>query len=269
MSNTPNAMSGDQTGSIANGLMNPNNVGGGDMRQPTVPQVDLNKYVEKSTYDSLQQKLGEQGSELGELRGFYESIGPLLAKLDENPEVVDAILTGKIDSSLVKSITDGTLSPQGAQAVTQAHTEVKEELGTKAYDKASPDQLAKMIEEKTLEIRREMDGKLKEAEEVRAFEAEVNDFIANTSDFETYSKQIGTWLDNHPEVTDIKVAYFAVKGELSDGEAKAKADESRAEYEKRMAMNAGGGRSQGGYFPEGSNPADTLISGNSNPNNIF
>lgn len=270
MSNNANTMSADQSGSIVAGLNgNPNNIGGGDMRQPQVPQVDMSKYVEKDVYEQLQSKLGQQGTELGELRGFYESIGPLLAKLDENPEVVDAILQGKIDSSLVKSITEGNISAQGAQAVTQAHTEVKDELGNKAYENISPEKLAKLIEDKAVEIRKEMDGKLREAEDVRAFEAEVNDFIANTSDFETYSAQVSTWLDKHPEVTDIKVAYYAVKGELSDGEARQKAEESRAEQAKRMALNAGGGGSQGGYFPEGVNPADALISGTSNPNNIF
>ena len=269
MSNPLDAMSAGQAGSIANGLINPNNLGGGDMRQPNVPQVDMSKYVDKAVYDELFSKFGDQGRKYGELNGFYESIGPLLAKLDENPEVVDAILTGKIDSTLVKSITDGTISAQGAQAVTMAHEEVKDKMGAKAYENVSPEKLAKLIEDKTMEIRNEMNGKLKEAEDIRAFEAEVNDFVANTPDFETYSKKVGEWLDAHPNVEDIKVAYYAVKGELSDGEARQKADEAQAEYAKKMAMNAGGGRSQGGYFPEGVNPAEQLISGTSNPNNIF
>jgi hypothetical protein len=270
MSNQPNGMSAiDQAGSIASGLVNPNDLGGGNMRQPNEPQVDMSKYVEKAVYDGLQTKLGEQGTELGELRGFYESIGPLLSKLEESPEIVEAILQGKIDSALVKSITDGTISAQGAQAVTQAHEEVKNELGNKAYDKATPDQLAKMIEDRAMDLRREMDGKLKEVEDVRAFEAEVNNFIAETPDFETYSKQVSSWLDKHQEVTDIKVAYYAVKGELSEGEAKAKAAVDQAEYAKNMALNAGGGGSNGGIFPEGVNAADALISGLSNPNNIF
>lgn len=270
MSNNANGMSADQSGSISAGLMNPNNIGGGDMRQPTTPQVDMSQYVEKSVYDELFSKFGDQGRKYGELNGFYESIGPLLAKLEENPEVVDAILEGRIDSALAKSIADGTLSPQGAQAVTQAHEEVKGELGNKAYENVSPEKLAKLIEDKAVEIRREMDGKLREAEDVRAFEAEVNDFIANTADFETYNSQVNTWLDNHPDVTDIKIAYYAVKGELADGEARQRANEGQAEFAKRMAANAGGGGSQGGYIPEGnSNTAETLISGTSNPNNIF
>jgi len=50
MSNDLNGMSGGQPGSIANGLMNPNDVGGGNMRQPTEPQIDLNRYVEKTAF---------------------------------------------------------------------------------------------------------------------------------------------------------------------------------------------------------------------------
>ena len=70
----------------------------------------------------------------------------------------------------------------------------------------------------------------------------------------------------HEDVTDIKVAYYAVKGELSENEAAKRASRDQAEYAKNQALNAGGGGGTAGYFPEGVDPADVFIAGRSNPN---
>lgn len=50
----------------------------------------------------------------------------------------------------------------------------------------------------------------KEHNELKAFEAYVNDFISRTPDFKKYAVEIDKWLDTHDEI-DIDVAYRAVK----------------------------------------------------------
>jgi len=68
-------------------------------------------------------------------------------------------------------------------------------------------------------------------------------------------------------VTDIEIAYYAVKGQVSEREAKKRADEASGEYAKDVALNAGGGNSRVTYSGEGAgNIIDSLIAGRSNPN---
>ena len=253
----------DQAGSIQSPGNNPNNIGG-DVRtgqDNNSSQVDY-----KAQYEALEQKFGSQGRELGEFRSFFDSVSPLLGKLDVSPKLVEAILAGKIDENLAEAAIGGKITIGDAKTITQAHAEVKKELGNKGYDKTSPEDIAALIEEKVNEVKREFGTKLTDIEEARSFEQSVNDFIARTPDFSDYAKQIDEWLDAHKSVDDIEVAYFAVKGQLSTKEAKTRAEIDAAERAKDLALNAGGGRGNATYIPEGSNAVDVLIAGKSNPN---
>lgn len=245
----------DGSGSaIADNLANPNNLGSSQGGQ----QIDYNEVIA-----GLERKLGTQGKELGELRGFIDNISPLLGELDKSPDMVKAILEGKVDDTLAKAAIDGRISVTDAQAINQAHTEVQKELGKKGYNAASTDDIAKLVEERVGAVRQE----LREVEEARAFESSVNDFIARTPDFADHAKEINEWLDEH-DVTDISVAYYAVKGQMSERQARKAAEANAGEMAKNMAMNAGGGGSRSTHIPEGSSIIDDLIGGRGNPNVI-
>lgn len=213
----------------------------------------------KALYEELESKMGGMGNELGEFRSFFEGISPLLDKLDKSPELVQAIIDGKIDADLAKAVIDGKVSIGDAQAVTQAHTEVKKELGNKGYNQTSAEDIAKLVEQKVGEVR----GELKEVEEMRSFEAGVNEFIANTQDFSEYASEISDWLDEH-DVTDIRVAYYAVKGQVSEREAKKQAQRDAADYQKGNVAPGGGNGAY--YVPNSGDIVDQLIAGRTNPN---
>lgn len=254
----------DQAGSlIGNAPVNPNNPGGANTGQAgnAAPEVDY-----KNLYEELERKMGSQGQELGEYRSFFEGVAPLLDKLDKSPELVQAIINGKVDESLAKSVLEGKIQIGDAAAITQAHTEVKKDLGTKAYEKASPEDIAKLVEERVNAVKAEMQGALKESEDARKFEQSVNEFISKTADFANYASEVDQWLDAHPDVTDIEVAYYAVKGKLSEKDAVKIAEAEAAEHAKNLALNAGGGNGSSTQFPEGVNPIDVLVAPRSNPN---
>lgn len=250
----------DASGSmIANGPTNPNSLGG------SVGQPSGNEPNYKDLYEGLERKLGSQGKELGEYRSFFENITPILTELDKSPDLVKAILDGKLDDSLAKAALEGKITVSDAQIIDKAHAEVKKEMGSKEYNAASVDDIAKLVEQRVVEATKGFDAKLREVEETRAFEASVNEFIASTPDFADYAKEINQWLDEH-DITDIKVAYYAVKGQLTDREAKKAAEANAAEMAKNMALSAGAGNGRATYIPEGSDAADQLIAGRSNPN---
>lgn len=258
-----NAFNGsDTSGSpLVKGSPNPNDLGGATGKGPTssAPQIDPAQYAE------LEKTLGRQGAELGEFRKFFADIDPLLKKLDSSPEIVQAILEGSITPDLAKAAMEGKISISDAQVVSKAHEEVKKELG-KDYKGASPEEVTKLVSEKAEEIRGEFAEKLKQRDDLADFESSVNDFIARTSDFPKYAKEIDKWLDDH-DVTDIGVAYYAVKGELSEKEAKKQADIEKAEAEKNGALNMGGGAGQATHIRgDSSGIVDSLIASKSNPN---
>lgn len=221
--------------------------------------------VDQEQYKNLEKALGTQGQELGELRQFFTDIAPLLEKLDKSPELVQAIVDGKIDTNLTKAILDGKVKIEDAKIVSAANTEVKKELGTKTYNSTDPKDIEKMVEEKVALIKQELTGSMKEMEDARVFEAQLNDFISRTPDFEQYAAEIDKYLDEH-DITDIEVAYYAVKGKLSEKEAKKVAEREAGEAAKNVALNAGGGASRITYSGEGENVVDSLIAGRANPN---
>lgn len=216
--------------------------------------------------ENLEKVVGKQGQELGEYRQFFADVAPLLDKLDRSPELVQAIIDGKIDAELVKAAAEGKISYKEATDITKAHTDVKKALGTKEYNSTSPEDIAKLVEEQVSSVRTEMRDTMKSQEDIRSFESSVNDFITRTPDFGEYAQAIDTWLDNH-DITDIEVAYYAVKGQVSEAAAKKLAEQDKAEFEKNVALNAGGGNSRVTYSGErGAEMIDSLISGKSNPN---
>lgn len=222
--------------------------------------------IDAEQHKNLEELAGRQGQELGEYRSFFEGVAPLLDKLDKSPELVEAILNDKIDAALIKAASEGKISLESAQTVTKAEKEVKQDLGKKAFEAATPEQIEALVEKKANEMfSSKVESRLKEFEETRAFEESVNAFISSTPDFEQHAEAIDKWLDKH-DVTDIKVAYYAVKGELSEAEAKKQAALDDAEAAKNIALNAGGGSSRATYNPGDASIVDQLIAGKANPN---
>lgn len=253
--NSPNSSALDQAGSDKG----PANDGAGKPGNVNYEQL----------YNELETKLGDQGRELGEYRTFFEGISPILDTLDKSPELVQAIVDGKLDNTMARAALEGKLTIDEIKVVDKAHTEVKKELGAKAYEKTPVEDIAKMVEEKVNAVEKKMQDSLRENEELRSFESKVNDFVERTPDFPEYAREIEKWLDNHDDITDIEVAYYAVKGQLSGRDAAQKAEEERAEYAKNMALNAGGGGSRSSFIAaEEGDLIDTLISPKSNPNSF-
>ena len=261
MSEVNNAASAGQAGSAAIApVTNPNSLGG-----PAGQANQGSGADHEAMYKELEKKFGSQGRELGEYRSFIEGITPLLNKLDASPELVQAIIDGKVDSELAKAAMEGKISFQDAAVVTQAHTEVKKDLGKRNYDASSPEDIQRLIEEKVSAVRTEMEAKMSSADEMRNFERSVNDFIDRTPDFADFAAEINDWLDDH-DTTDIQVAYYAVKGQVSEREAQRLAKEQAVENAKDIALNAGGGSSSRTYVRNDSDIVDRLIGGRSNPN---
>lgn len=249
---------------MSNGDAGANNMGNPNLAGPVMGQPGANGTDYQALYAELEKKLGAQGQELGEYRTFFENISPLLDKLDKSPELVQAIVDGKVDQELARAVTEGKITIGDAKTVTQAHDQVQKELG-KRYDNASVDEVAKLVEEKVAEAKREMEAKMTDSEDMRTFESTVNDFVSRTPDFMHFAPEIDAWLDEH-DVTDIEVAYDAVKGRaltrlMAEGNAG-----NIAEAAKILAMNAAGGSSRSNASSNDSDLIDSLIGGRSNPN---
>lgn len=213
----------------------------------------------EKAYHELESRFGTQGQELGEYREFFKNLGPLLDKLDNMPELVKAIEDGKIDEGLATAILEGKVTVGEAK---QAVDEVKSAIGKKAFDKAAPEDISKLVDEKVGEIRHEM----AERDELSSFEAYTRDFIVNTPDFVEYADSVDQWLSKHSDITDIEVAYYAVKGHMSESSARRLAEQERSEGAKAIAMNAVGGQARASYSEDGVSLVDKLISGRPNPN---
>jgi len=242
---------------------NPNSFGGAvGETQNQAPQIDPVQHKE------LESLVGRQGAELGEYRKFISDISPLLDKLDKSPELIQAIVDGKITPDLAKAAMEGKVSITDAEIVNTAAAEVKKDLTKAEYKGASPEEISKLIEDKARELKGDLQKELKERDDLSAFESSVNDFINRTPDFSKYSKEIDAWLDEH-DVTDISIAYYAVKGELSEKEARAQAEIDKAELEKSGALNMGGGSGNSTHrISADSNMIDSLISNKANPNSF-
>ena len=137
---------------IGSGVPNPNNMAGapagGDTKVET-PAIDPAQHKE------LEALVGRQGAELGEFRKFFSDISPLLNVLDQSPELVQAIIDGKITPELAKAATEGKISITDAAIVTKAQEEVKKDLGKEGLKGASPEEVSKLVEDKAKEIKGE------------------------------------------------------------------------------------------------------------------
>lgn len=215
-------------------------------------------------YAELEKAFGRQGQELGEYRDFVKQITPLLTELDTNPKLVQAILNKRIDINLAEAILDGKVKVGEAEQVAQAHKEVKEELGKKAYKEADPKEIERLVGEK---LKADMDQRFQSMEEQRDYEQSVNSFIENTPDFKDYADKVVIWLNEHPEQDDIQVAYEAVKGKVLEKEFAKQNQKASGEAQKEVALNTGGGNSPAsGQLPNNSDLWDRLVSKKSNPN---
>ena len=214
----------------------------------------------EKSYKELEGKMGGMGQELGEYRTFFQNISPLLEKLDQNPVLVQAIIDGKIDKSLAQAVTEGRINVLDAAVVSQASKEIKSDVGQKVCEAMSPEKISKLVEDKANEIRKELEEKA----DLRDFETRTQGFIESTGDFAEYAEEIDKWLDTH-DVTDIEVAYWAVKGQLSESAAKKIAGQNAIDNAKDVLANASGGgvTAQGGA--DGVSMIDRLVAGPSNP----
>lgn len=255
-------MSGTPNGSAAAGSPQDPAVNTGNQGAPAGQSDKGGAFDYESGYKELEHRFGAQGQELGEYRTFFTNIQPILEKLDQSPELVQAIVDGKVTGDLAKAVMEGRVNVSDAAAVAQADAEVKKEVGVKALAGMSTDEINKLVEAKAAEIRREMEERM----DLKAFEDKTAEFIKNTPDFADHAQDVDKWLDKHPEVTDVEVAYFAVKGQMSAAEAAKKAEIEAVERAKEMALNAGGGRNTAQYGPDGTPLVDTLIGGSYDPN---
>ena len=240
-------------------------------------EINLEDYVSKLDYEELQKKLGTNSEELGSLRKFFEEINPLMTKLQDQPEVIEAIMAGKLDKDLAQKVLEGKVKLDDATDVVQAHAEVKEELGDKKYEKLSGDDIEKLIVKKledTIQPVIDRLGKseknfnkaLTESEERRDFENKVNTFIEGTPDFKDYAADVDKWFEENPDQFNVEVAYYAVKGRKSTVEAAKEAEVAAAEAAKNVAANAGGGQSQGGTVVTDPDFVEKLFGKPQNPN---
>lgn len=206
---------------------------------------------------------GDPAKELSDYKQFFEGVTPLLEKLNASPDLVQAILSDKVTDEFAKAALAGKLSIAEAEAATAAVKQVEKEIGTKAFNTADPDEISKLVEEKVNALKTE----LTEKDDMRQFEQYTNEFISSTPDFSKYSAAISEWLDNH-DITDVSVAYFAVKGELSVKEAKQAADDAAAENAKNVMLTAGGGNIPANAQVNGQSLVDSLIANRANANRL-
>lgn len=215
-------------------------------------------------YDELVTRFGAQGQELGEYRQFFQNIAPLLDKLDQAPELVQSIIDGKVDKQLALAVMEGRVDIKAAAAVQKAYEDVKTKLGEKKYEAASPEEITKLVEAQVGKFRKEFE----DAADLQNFQDTTQKFIENTADFQEYADAIDTWLDTH-DVTDIEVAYYAVKGQMSEAGAQKTAEKAASERAKDVLANASGGGEHATYAADGTPLVDKLISGRVNPNSFF
>lgn len=277
MSNEQNNSASVNTGSADELIANPANSGiiTGELAQNLQPQSNeatkpTEEVVPKSQYEALETKLGSQGTELGEYREFFNQIAPLLDKLDRQPELVQAIIDGKVDSTLAKAVLENKVSIKEAETVTKAHEEVKKDVGQQAYNAMKPEEIEKLISDKVEKMSTTISDRLKknidEVEEMRTFEKRTSDFIASTPDFAEYAEEINKFIDEHENIDDIEIAYKAVKGEVLDRKNKEAQQKDAGEAAKAVAADAGGGPSQNASVVQDKKVVDELIGGKTNPN---
>lgn len=215
-------------------------------------------------YKELETRFGSQGQELGEYRTFIQNIAPLLDKLDQAPELVQAIIDGKVDKEIAQAVMEGRVDIRDTAIVQKANEQVREKIGEKAYEMATPEAISKLVNAEVSKFRKEFEEKA----DLQNFQDYSQKFIENTPDFQEYADEIDKWLDTH-DVADIETAYYAVKGKMSESNAKKAAEAAAGERAKELLSNASGGGQTAQYSPDGTPLVDTLIAGRPNPNSFL
>lgn len=203
------------------------------------PEVNLDDFIPRTTYEELEKKLGEQGSELGSLRKFFNELSPLLDKLDANPEIVEAMREGKLDGTLAKAILEDKITVAEAKAVAKANDDIKKDMGEEKYKQVDPDKLAEQIMEKVSAqlsgVTSELKKEISEVKAISEFEKKTADFIAATPDYDEYADMVTEYVSEHPEQEDIELVYHLVKGRALNAAAAAEREKANAEAAKSSA----------------------------------
>lgn len=228
-------------------------------------------FVSKDQYEQLQEKLGTQGNELGKLREYFEDLEPLMEKMRGNEPLIDAIYADKITPEVAQAILEGKVSTEAATKVTQANEEVKQELGKKEYDKRTPEEIealiTKKVEEKFALESKALHAKIDSREEERVFTERIEKFVATTPDYPDYAGDIVKFFEEHPDQSDIVIAYKAVKSDRLQKELEARDGKDAAAYAKELAMNNAGMDSRGKGGPaSGGISFEDLVETRVNPN---
>jgi len=249
----------------------------GEQEKPSGTDTNqMQKVSETEEYKSLEKKLGEQGNELGEYREFVTQVTPLMEILEKNPEVTKALLNGKIDNDLAIAASEGKITLKDAEMITEAHTEVKKDLGTKGYEKLSSSDIEKLIESKAKELvkqanddtEKKFSQRISDSEDRRDFERDFQDYIDKNSDVVQYLPEINKWFDENPDQYRIDIAHAAVKVKVLSAQQAKSDEEDAAEAAKNVASNAAGGGSQNATMIDDKETIDKLIMGKSNPNSL-
>ena len=225
--------------------------------------------VPKGQYAELETKLGTQGEELGTYRKLFEDTAPLLEALNDDPDLAKAILEGKISSQLLEDVVSGKVEKKDAEVVTKAHEEVKKEVGEKKYEAMTPEEVNKLVTDKASElvgaVEKKFSKNLSDMEKMQNYQKSISDFIAETPDFPEYAKRVENLIDS-TGLTNIKVAYDAVKGQALQEKYKNEEAKAAAENAKNIASNAGGGASQSTAKVMAGDIFDKMVGGQGNAN---
>jgi len=225
--------------------------------------------VPKGQYAELEIKLGTQGEELGTYRKLFEDTAPLLEALNDDPDLAKAILEGKISSQLLEDVVSGKVKKEDAEVVTKAHEEVKKEVGDKKYEAMTPEQVNKLVTEKATElvgaVEKKFSKNLSDMEKMASYQKVISNFIAETPDFPEYAKRVEDLIDS-TGITNIKIAYDAVKGHALQEKYKVEEAKAAAETAKKVAANAGGGDSQATAKVMAGDIFDKMVAGQGNAN---
>jgi len=234
-------------------------------QQDETQESDSKSTITEQQYKELEKKLGSQGEELGKYRKLFEDTAPLLEKLNNDPELAKAILEDRIDSSLIKDVVEGKTSQEDAEAVSQANKEVKQEVGEEGYANLTSKQIEDLIEKKVNEKEKKITQDLNERERMQEYQKSISDFIANTPDFAEYADEIDKFVEQ-TGVTDIKVAYDAVKGRALQRQQEEQKEDEESEAAKKVASNAAGGSSQASGKIKDEDAFDKLVGKHQDPN---
>lgn len=241
--------------------IDPNNPGAAAGQPGARTGAAASDVVSKAEYDQLFSRFGTQGNELGQYKTFFESITPLLTKLESDPDLVQGIMDSKITGELAKAVVEGRVQIGDAAAVQQAATAVQSNPDNQ---NKTPAEITALIEQTARDLRKEFEEK----SELQNFEQATKQFIESTPDFTDFAPQIAEWLDKH-DITDVQIAYYAVKGQLSEAAAKQAAEAASGEVARSVVANAAGGNSPAQFAHNNQALVDQLIAGRPNPNSLI